>query len=600
MTRAPQQRAPSAAVARSGRAGELDFRAIFEAIPGRYIVLDPHLRIVAVSDTYLQATMTERSAIAGRHFFEVFPDNPIDPAASGVDNLRASLEQVRAARVADTMVVQRYDIRRRESDGGGFEERFWSFVNWPVLDTAGRIRFIIHQVEDVTEFVRLRHLEGTPGGEGGTSEGTGTDVEAELFRRAGDVAAGNRRLTQAITELRRSDAERMQVEDELRAARGEADRANKAKTDFVAHMSHELRTPLTAILGFAQLLELDELSEDHRSSVTHILQAGRHLLDLINEILDISRMERGQLTISPEPVAVGELLDEVTAEVTPLAAAREISFERRAWTEAHVVADRQRLRQVIINLLSNAMKYNRDGGTVRIGCDRVPGDRLQIEIADTGYGIAEEQLDRLFQPFDRLGAELGSIEGTGIGLALARGLVEAMGGTIDVTSKLDVGTTFTIELTVTEGPIERYERLAAAGDPPVGERPSRTILQIEDNVSNWKLVERILQRRPGIDLITAAQGRQGIDLAERRAPDLILLDLHLVDMPGDQVLLELKAHPRTRQIPVIIVSADATIEQIDRLRAASVFAYLTKPLDVTEFLRTVDRAVYREVSAGPA
>ena len=592
MTRAPQQRSPGADAARAGRAGQPEFRAIFEAIPGRYVVLDPHLRIVAASDTYLEATMTERSAITGRHLFEVFPDNPGDPTASGVDNLRASLEQVRAARVADTMVVQRYDIRRRDSDGGGYEERFWSFVNWPVLDATGSLRFIIHQVEDVTEFVRREYGEGTTG--------SAIEAEAELLRRAVDVAAGNRRLTQAITELRRSDAERIQVEDELRAARGEADRANKAKTDFVAHMSHELRTPLTAILGFAQLLELDELSDDHRGSVTHILQAGRHLLDLINEILDISRMERGQLTISPEPVAVGQLLDEVTAEVTPLAAAREISFERREGIEAHVVADRQRLRQVILNLLSNAMKYNRDGGTVRIACDRVPGDRLKIEIADTGYGIAAEQLDRLFQPFDRLGAELGSVEGTGIGLALARGLVEAMGGTIDVTSKLDVGTTFTIELTVTEGPIERYERLTTTGDPPVGERPSRTILQIEDNVSNWKLVERILQRRPGIDLITAAQGRQGIDLAERRSPDLILLDLHLIDMTGDQVLLELKSHPRTRRIPVIIVSADASIEQVDRRRSASVFAYLTKPLDVTEFLRTVDRAVYREVSAGPA
>ncbi len=599
MTRGPHQQGPASAAARGGRASGLDFRAIFEAIPGRYLVLDPHLRIVAASDTYLEATMTERSAIAGRHLFEVFPNNPGDPAANGVDNLRASLEQVRAARVADTMVVQRYDIRRRESDGGGFEERFWSLVNWPVLDAAGGLRFIIHQVEDVTELVHLRHLEPTLNGGGGGLEGTGIGFEAGLFRRASDIADGNRRLTQAITELRRTDEERMQVEEELRAARGEADRANKAKTDFVAHMSHELRTPLTAILGFAQLLELDELSDDHRSSITHILQAGRHLLDLINEILDISRMERGQLTISPEPVAVAELLDEVIAEVTPLAAAREISFERRNSIEAHVVADRQRLRQVILNLLSNAMKYNRDGGKVKIGCDRIPGGRLQIEIADTGYGIAAEQLDRLFQPFDRLGAELGSIEGTGIGLALARGLVEAMGGTIDVTSKLDVGTTFTIELVVTEGPVERYERLATVSDTPVGDRPGRTILQIEDNVSNWKLVERILKWRPGIDLIAAAQGRQGIDLAERNSPDLILLDLHLVDMPGDQVLVELKARPRTRNIPVIIVSADATVEDVDRLQATSVFAYLSKPLDVVEFLRTIDRAVYHEMSAGP-
>ncbi len=363
-------------------------------------------------------------------------------------------------------------------------------------------------------------------------------------------------------------------------------------------MSHELRTPLTAILGFAQLLEVDELSEDNRSSVTHILQAGHHLLDLINEILDISRMERGQLTISPEPVAVDELLDETTAVVAPLAAAREISLARREGSGAHVVADRQRLRQVLLNLLSNAMKYNRDGGTVTIGCDRVPGDRLRIEIADTGYGIPPEHLGRLFQPFDRLGAELGSIEGTGIGLALARGLVEAMGGTIDVTSKVDVGTSFRIELTATEGPMERYERMAPSGRGVlIADRPQRTVLQIEDNASNVKLIERILQRRPDIDLLTAANGKAGIELARRSSPDLILLDLHLADMPGGDVLSELKADDATRRIPVIVVSADANADQVERIRALGAFAYLTKPLDIAHFLGTVDRAVYGERGA---
>ena len=493
-----------------GRGLELDFRALFEAVPDRFLVLDPDLIIVAVSGAYLEATMTDRVEIVGRHLFDVFPDNPGDPSASGVSNLRASLEQVRAARVADTMVVQKYDIRRPESAGGDFEERYWSLINSPVFDAAGELRYIIHRADDVTEFVRLEHGESSTTG---VHEIPGADVEAELFRRASDVAEGNRQLTHAITELRRS-------EEELRAARGEADRANRAKTDFVAHMSHELRTPLTAILGFAQLLELDELTEDHRSSVKHILQAGHHLLDLINEILDISRIERGQLSISAEPLAVDELLDEVTAVMTPLAAERSISLTRGESLGAHVVADRQRLRQVILNLLSNAMKYNREGGAVTIECARVPGDRLQIAIADTGYGIAPEHLDRLFQPFDRLGAELGAIEGTGIGLALARGLVEAMGGTIDVTSELDVGTTFRIELVVTEDPIERYEKTATFGGEPVMERPHRTVLHIEDNTSNVKLVERILQRRPEIDLVTAGRGEDGIDLAVRRSPDL--------------------------------------------------------------------------------
>ena len=231
------------------------------------------------------------------------------------------------------------------------------------------------------------------------------------------------------------------------------------------------------------------------------------------------------------------------------------------------------------------MKYNREGGAVTIECARVPGDRLQIAIADTGYGIAPEHLDRLFQPFDRLGAELGAIEGTGIGLALARGLVEAMGGTIDVTSELDVGTTFRIELTVTEDPIERYEKTATFEGEPVMERPHRTVLHIEDNTSNVKLVERILQRRPEIDLVTAGRGEDGIDLAVRRSPDLILLDLHLADMPGDEVLRELRDRPETRGIPVVVVSADATPGQVDRMQTADVFAFLTKPLDVARLPR---------------
>jgi PAS domain S-box-containing protein len=680
-----------------------DFKALFEGAPGRFLVLDPDLTIVAASDAYLQATMTERAAILGRPLFEVFPDNPDDPAASGTRNLRASLERVRASLVSDTMAVQKYDIK--SPDGAGFEERFWSPVNWPLVDAEGKLAYIIHRVEDVTEFVRLKHPASEMqriDAELATREG---EVEAEVFRRASDIAETNRRLELAVAELQRSEmfldsvvenipdvvfvkdaeklhfvrfnrageelharsrteligksdhdffpreqadfftakdrealksghvldipeepldtpsqgrrilhtkkipifdkegrpayllgisediTERKQAEDALMAARSEAERANRAKTDFLSQMSHELRTPLTAILGFSQLLELDELTPDQRSSVSHILQAGRHLLDLINEILDISRIETGQMTISHEPVALDELLDEVSAVVHPLVTGRNITLSRASVGDVHVLADRQRLRQVLLNILSNAVKYNRAGGQVTIRCEQVGTDRLQISVADTGYGIAPEHLERLFHPFDRLGAELGSVEGTGIGLAVAQGLVRAMGGSIKVASEIDVGSTFTIELGLTEGPLERYEQTADAFAESVVERPQRRVLQIEDNLSNVRLVERILQRRPDIDLMTAGRGRLGIDLARRHLPHLILLDLHLPDMPGHEVLRELRTYPETRQTPIVVVSADATKTQMTRLTEAGVFGYLTKPLDVAEFLRTIDLAI---------
>jgi len=682
-----------------------DFRTLFESGPGLLLVLDPELRIVAVTDAYLDATMTSREAIVGRGIFEVFPDNPEQPDATGVANLRASLDRVRSAGVADTMAVQRYDIRRPDSDGGGFEERFWSPLNLPVFDSDGSLHFIIHRVEDVTEFVRLKHLESEQQRIAEELRTGKAAAEAEVYQRAQEIAETNRQLAQANVELRRSqvfldsvienipvavfvkdardlrfvrfnrteeelvgrtrqevigrsdsdffppdqaaffnlkDREaldrgtvvdipeealdtpdhgrrilhtkkipihdeagrplylvgiseditaRKQADQELRAAREEAERANRAKTEFLSQMSHELRTPLTAILGFSQLLEMDDLTDDQRTSVGHILTAGRHLLDLINEILDISRVETGQMTISAEPVAVAELLEEVVAVLTPLAASRRVAVGISVGRESHVMADRHRLRQVLMNVLSNAIKYNREGGTVSIASGAGDEGRFRIVVRDTGYGIPPEHLDRVFRPFDRLGAELGTVEGTGIGLALASGLVAAMGGSISVESALDVGSTFTVDLAIAEGPLERYERTAAAVDTSTRGGPRRVVLQIEDNQSNVRLVERIIQRRPGIELVTAADGRTGLELAARLTPDLILLDLHLPDLPGHDVLRELKLNAATRQIPVVVVSADATSAQVSRLLQSGVFGYLTKPLDVAEFLATVDRAI---------
>jgi CheY-like chemotaxis protein len=376
---------------------------------------------------------------------------------------------------------------------------------------------------------------------------------------------------------------------ELESARAAADSANLAKSQFLSRMSHELRTPLNAVLGFAQLLELREQSPDDRDAVEHILRGGNHLLALINEVLDLSRIEAGDMTLSPEPVHVADVVDEAIGLVRPLAAGRSVTLtvDHQRPCPHHVLADRQRLKQVLLNLLSNAVKYNRFGGTVVVGCVEV-GDRVRLQVTDTGPGISADDVGRLFVPFERLGAAATEVEGTGIGLALSRRLAEAMGGTLDVDSVAGEGSTFWIELPQVEGTVERYERLAGEPMPPRVDVDHRhLVLYIEDNLANVKLAERVFAERGDIELMPVMQGRLGVELARQHRPELILVDLHLPDIPGDEVLQALRTDPLTRPIPVIIVSADASPGRIERLRAAGATAYVTKPFNVRELIRTV-------------
>lgn len=388
--------------------------------------------------------------------------------------------------------------------------------------------------------------------------------------------------------IQREVTERKQFEQALRETTEEAERA---KSEFLSRMSHELRTPMNSILGFAQLLDLSPLDEADRESVDQILRGGRHLLDLINEVLDLSRIEAGRLALSPEPVNVAELLAEVADALRPLLAERSIELRGSRppadplSCDRVVQTDRQRLKQVLINLLSNAIKYNRVGGLVEVSCEERPGARLRIRVRDTGIGIAPAQQAQLFNAFDRLGAESGGAEGTGLGLALSKRLIEAMDGQIGVESEIGRGSTFWVELP------------HAPGEPGVmpehavdtGAATRWTVLQIDDNPSSRRLVSRVLARRPGVRLITAADGRDGIRLAAERQPALILMDLHLPDVVGDDLLRALRTDPATRDIPIVVLSADATSGHADRLRIAGATDYLTKPLDVNRFLQTIDR-----------
>src|SRR3989475_278524 len=406
------------------------------------------------------------------------------------------------------------------------------------------------------------------------------ELEQRVQERTRELSTANEQLQREVAERQRAEAD--------------ADRANRAKSEFLSRMSHELRTPLNAILGFAQLLELEVERPADRESVEQIAKGGRHLLTLINEILDIARIEAGQLPLSPEPVRVGDAIQRVLDLTRPLAATRRIELETggAALHPEHVWADQQRLQQVLLNLVSNGIKYNRDAGRLTVTCDAAEADRIRISVQDTGPGIAPALRERLFQPFDRLGAEQHGVEGTGLGLALSKRLVEAMGGTIGVESVPSAGSTFWVEFLRAESPIDRLARTEPS--PAVLAAPAErdgTVLYIEDNLSNLRLVERTLALRPGVKLIPAMQGRLGLALAQQHRPDLILLDLHLPDISGEQVLRELQGDPGLRQTPVVVLSADATPGQVQRLLAAGVRAYLTKPLDVRQLLALLDEVL---------
>lgn len=399
----------------------MDFRRLFDAIPGQFLVLDPAFVIVAVSEAYLAATMTTREQIVGRDVFDVFPDDPSDPTTTSVRNLRSSLERVRAHRVPDAMAVQRYAIRRPEHEGGGFEERYWSPRNAPVLDRAGQLICIIHRVEDVTDYVLVSHRA--------TDQATDT---VELRENSATMA----------TEILARSAEVRQVNEELTAA-------NQARTVFLSRLSHELRTPLSTILGFAELLAVRPLGRVPRKYVDTIVVSGQHLLKLVNDVLDILRLESGAMPLSLERVSLRSMTFEACELMRPMAAAHHVVLEHG--TEDRFLfanADRERLQQVVLSLLSNAIKYNRPEGRVYIRAHRSAFDRERVVIVvdDTGPGIPPDALDIIFVPFERLDARDRGIEGMGLELTLARLLIEAMGGHISIQSEAGSGTDVSVEL----------------------------------------------------------------------------------------------------------------------------------------------------------
>jgi signal transduction histidine kinase/ActR/RegA family two-component response regulator len=379
---------------------------------------------------------------------------------------------------------------------------------------------------------------------------------------------------------------------ELTTAMHAATSATQAKNSFLSSTSHELRTPLNSILGFTQLLEMSELSDEDADSVGRILGAGRHLLALINELIDIARIESGDLSLSLEPVLVRSVIEETSELMTPIAAERSIRIIQQCPHPALAVrADRQRVSQVLVNLISNAVKYNHRGGTITISAQKGSTGQATIVVSDTGPGISPENIERIFVPFERLGAEATAVEGTGIGLPLARALTDAMHGRLTASSVHGQGSAFTLTLPRVPDLVHvpapgLVAAMSARPHLPAG--ASVSVLYVDDNPANVEVVSRFLSTRPNTTLTTEASGRAGLERAARDVPDIILLDLHLPDLHGDRVLSELKTEPTTAAICVVVLSADASPGVIRRLLASGALAYLTKPIELAKLGELLD------------
>ncbi len=412
----------------------------------------------------------------------------------------------------------------------------------------------------------------------------------------------------AVIEIGRDVTADKVAAAELRDARDVAEQASQAKSEYLSRMSHELRTPLTAILGYSDLLEMREPRDDQTEAIAAVQEASGHLLSLVNDVLDIARIESGRESFSLEPIPLEATVEECVRLVAPSALSRHIKITRSLGECAgdYVLADRQRLIQALLNLLSNAVKYSGNDAHIFVEAvrERVTGepssremvarpngDFVRLAVRDTGPGFGNEEKARLFQPFERLGAERTTVPGTGLGLALTRKLVQAMHGTIGVESERGVGSTFWIRLarSPVAAPKPRGRRRPPAVTPVLASE--RTVLYVEDNLATIGLMEEVFSMRPQIHLLTAMQGGLTLELAREHRPDLIVLDLHLPDIQGDEVLAQLRSDPRTAGIPVVMCSADATERRRKQLIAAGAHAYLTKPVKVQRFLRMLDEVL---------
>lgn len=628
----------------------VDFREVFNGLPSATALVQSHARgastVVAVNPAFVRLTGRPETAIVGADLAMVLPGVKTRQVTSGQDPPRergqawfidatgrripVSYEIAHEPATDDLMIVQ-----VREIDASAQNDSAVRASEKLLEDVADNVGALIYlKRADGRYLFANRHYEELLRQPRGVIVGK---ADADLWPKdIADVYAANDRAVFAVghpmefeepipTEdgwgmwlslkfpifdgdgavygvggISTDISARARAQAAIREARDEAERANRAKDEFLSRMSHELRTPLNSILGFGQLLQLEDLPPSAGADVDHIDKAGRHLLALINEVLDLSRVESGTQALSIECQCVCDSIGEAYEMVRPLAADRgvELVMDLHDSLERYVMADRQRLTQVMLNLLVNAVKYNRPDGVVTVTTEMEDERHLLILVTDTGVGIAREDLERVFLPFERVGDGDVETEGTGLGLSVARSLISAMGGGIGISRSLPGrGTEFFVRLPLSSPP-DREEVASRRLGRVTGQRGAdlagRNILYMEDNLANLELVRRIFDRHGAPHLITATHGQLGLQLAAAHRPDLILLDLHLPDLDGSEVLTRLRADERTRAIPVVVLSADATTARRKQLLASGAVDYVTKPIAVEGLLE----AVHRSISVG--
>ena len=575
-----------------------DFRALFESAPGLYLVLTADLKIVAASDAYLRATMTKREEILGRGLFDVFPDNPDDPHATGARNLRASLDRVLQNRVPDTMPVQKYDIRRPESEGGGFEERYWSPVNSPVF-MDGRMPYIIHRVEDVTEFVRLKQQ--------GTEQTKLTEelrsraeqMESEIYLRARELDDANRQLRRANEELA-SLYEKTKELDEL-------------KTQFFANVSHELRTPLALIIGRTErLLATAGLEEGARRDLEVVVRNAGTLLRHVNDLLDASKLEAGKMRLEYRDTDLARLVRLVAAHFDVLAEENRIAYGVETPGELHAQVDVEKFQRLLLNLLSNAFKFTPAGGRVRCTLrEEAARGTAVLEVADSGPGIPAEQREAVFERFRQLaGGSTRRFGGTGLGLAIAGDFTQLHGGTLDVGDAPEGGALLRAEVprhapegahvvamaaeeaVVTEAARHSIEALRgrnAARPMAAGEEGRALIVVVEDHPEMNAFICETLADRYRVE--PAFGGREGLEKVLELRPELVLSDVMMPEMSGETLVRELRARPELDEMPIVVLTAKGDDALRVELLRAGAQDYVTKPFSAEELRARVANLV---------
>lgn len=548
---------------------KIDFKVLFESTPDPYLVLDRNLIIIAVNDAYTQASMTERTAILGKGIFDVFPDNPDDPIAEGVNNLKVSLLKVIKTKKPDSMAVQKYDIRKRDDQGGGFEVRFWSPINTPVMDDGGNVVSIIHRVEDVTEFVRLKQ-------QGVEHDKLTEALQEKALRMETEIFARTREVASASAELKRAN-------DELKVLYEKTRELDELKTRFFANMSHEIRTPMNAILGLTHLLKHSNPTSEQLERLNKITNASTHLLSIINDILDFSKIEAGKLVLESSDFPISAILDHVRSLMMEVALDKNLTIEidyddSPIWLKG----DQTRLRQALLNYISNAIKFTDKGGIVlrSILVEKKDDDVLmRFEVQDTGIGIAAGKIAELFHPFIQGDASTTrKYGGTGLGLAITQRLAALMGGEAGVDSKLGEGSTFWFTAWLKLGQPVLPIPIAESESTLRKHHAGMKVLLAEDDPINREVASSLLSD-VGLNVEWVENGVQALAKIVTDTYDLVLMDIQMSVMDGIEATRQIRMMPEKADLPILAFTANVFEDYRERCVKAGMNDFVAKPVE---------------------